>query len=70
MGAASLSQDSFPGGKVHQEGITNRFDDCAVMVSDRLVDYLIVNIQQPQHAGFVAAHLTAEADDVGKHDRG
>ena len=29
-----------------------------------------MDVQQPQHAGFVAAHLAAKADDVGEHDRG
>ena len=42
----------------------------AVMLRNRLLDDLIMNIQQPQHTGFIAAHLTAKADDVGEHDRG
>ncbi len=59
------------GGKVHQEGIADGLDDrghdaqlTACWMS------LIMDIQQPQHAGFVAAHLAAKADDVGEHDRG
>jgi hypothetical protein len=35
-----------------------------------LLDELIMEIKQPQHAGFIAAHLTAKARDVGEHDRG
>ena len=31
---------------------------------------LIVHLQQPQHAGFVAAHLAAKAHHVGEHDGG
>ncbi len=42
----------------------------AVMLGHCLLDELIMDVQQPQHAGFVAAHLAAEADDVGEHDRG
>jgi len=40
------------------------------MLSDSLLDDLVVCLQQPQHAGFVAAHLAAEADHIGEHDRG
>ena len=29
-----------------------------------------MQLQQPQHAGFVRAHLATKADDVGEHDRG
>jgi hypothetical protein len=29
-----------------------------------------MDLQQPQHAGFVATHLAAETHDVGEHDRG
>ena len=57
------------GGKVHQEGIADGFDDRAVMRSHRLLDELIMDVQQPQRAGFIAAHLAAKADDVGEHDR-
>jgi hypothetical protein len=35
----------------------------------RVLNDLVVNFQQPQHAGFVAAHLAAEAHDVREHDR-
>ena len=55
--------------EVDQEGITNGFDDMAVMFSHCLLDNLVMHFQQPQHAGFVRAHLAAEADDVGEHDR-
>ena len=27
-----------------------------------------MHVQQPQHAGFIAPHLAAKADDVGEHD--
>ena len=29
-----------------------------------------MEVQQPQHTGFIRAHLAAKADDVGEHDRG
>src|SRR5262249_14222395 len=32
-------------------------------------DELVMDIEQSEHAGFIAAHLPAEADDVGEHDR-
>src|SRR5262245_38206042 len=38
------------------------------MFADSVLDELIMHLQQPQHAGFIAAHLTAEADNVGEHD--
>ena len=57
------------GGKIYQEGITDGFDDRAVMRSHRLLNELIMDVQQPQRAGFVGAHLAAKADDVGEHDR-
>ena len=41
-------------GKVYQKGIAHRFDDRAVMLSDRLLNDAIMDVQQPQHAGFVA----------------
>ena len=28
-----------------------------------------MDVQQPQHAGFIRTHLPAKADDVGEHDR-
>jgi len=37
---------------------------------DGLLDELIMDLQQPQHARFIRTHLPAEADNVGKHDRG
>ena len=57
------------GREVYQKGIPNGLDDRAMMFSHRLLDDLIMHFQQPQHAGFVAAHLAAKADDVGEHDR-
>jgi hypothetical protein len=58
------------GGKVGEECVTDGFDDYAVMFTHRLLDELIMDVQQPQHTGFISAHLAAEADDVRKHDRG
>jgi hypothetical protein len=40
-----------------------------MMFSHSVLDELIMHLQQPQHAGFVAAHLAAEAYDVGEHHR-
>lgn len=40
-----------------------------MMFSDGVLDDAIKHVEQAQHAGFVRAHLTAEADEVGKHDR-
>ena len=28
-----------------------------------------MDVEQPQHAGFIRPHLAAEADDIGEHDR-
>jgi hypothetical protein len=58
------------GGEVYQKGISDRLDDHAVMSSDSLLNELVMDLQQLQGAGFVAAHLAAKADDVCKHDRG
>jgi hypothetical protein len=58
------------GGEVYQEGIPDGLDDNTVMLSDSLPDSLIMHVQQPQCASFVAPHLTAEADDISEHDRG
>lgn len=58
------------GRKINQEGIPDGLDDCTVMLSDRCLDDVVMRIQQPQRASFIAAHLAAEADDVGEHDRG
>ena len=57
------------GREVHQKGIADGFDDRAVMVSYGLLNEVIMDVEQAQHAGFVAAHLAAKADDVGEHDR-
>ena len=57
------------GGKVDQEGIADSLDDRAVMRSYGLLNNLIMDVQQPQHAGFIGSHLAAKADDVGEHDR-
>ena len=35
-----------------------------------LLDDLVMHGQQPQHAGFIAAHLAAEAHHVGEHNGG
>jgi len=58
------------GGRVHQKGIANRLDDRAVMLGNCLLNDVVMDLQQPQRAGFIAAHVTAKADDVGEHDRG
>src|SRR5215475_10464488 len=57
-------------GEVHQKGIPDRFDDRTMMGSHGLLNDLIVDIEQAQHAGFVSAHLAAEAHHVSEHDRG
>ncbi len=55
---------------VARGGVTTVFGgDDAVMVRHGMADELIMDIQQAQHAGFIAAHVAAEADDVGEHDR-
>ena len=56
-------------GKVYQEGITDSFDDRAVILGHSLLDDLIMRLQQSQRTGFISTHLTAKADDVGKHNR-
>ena len=58
------------GGKVHQEGVAHGFDDRAMMFSNGLLNNLVMDIEQAQHAGFIRAHLAAEAHDVGEHDGG
>jgi hypothetical protein len=58
------------GGKVHQEGVTNGFDDVAMMHNDSLRDDLIMDVEQPQHAAFIRAHLAAETNNIGEHDGG
>jgi len=51
-------------------GITDGFDNRAMMSVHCLLDDPIMHVQQPQHPPFVRAHLPAKADDVGEHDRG
>ena len=41
------------GREVDQEGIAHGFDDRAMMLSDGLLDELVMDVQQPQRAGFV-----------------
>ena len=40
------------------------------MVRHGASDDLVMDVEQPQHPGFVGAHLAAEADDIGEHDGG
>ena len=54
--------------KIHQEGIPDGLDDRAMVLGHCLLDDVIMDVQEPQHAGFVAAHLAAEANDVGEYD--
>jgi len=56
------------GREIDQEGITDSFNDRAVMFSDGVLNELVMNLQQAQHAGFVGPHLAAEAHHVGEHD--
>ena len=56
------------GREVYEEGIPDRFDDGTMMLAHSLLDQPIMYVEQPQRAGLVAGHLTAKADDVGKHD--
>ena len=56
--------------EIHQEGIAHNLDDGAVVFTHRLVDGAIMHFEQPQHAGFITAHLAAKADDVGEHNCG
>jgi hypothetical protein len=42
----------------------------AVMFTHGLVEELIMDVEQPHHAGFIRAHLAAEANDVSEHNRG
>src|SRR5205823_3701981 len=53
-----------------QKGVTDRFDNRAMMRDHGLLDNLVVDVEQVQHTGFISAHLPAEAYDVGEHDRG
>jgi hypothetical protein len=58
------------GGEVHEEGIPNGLDDRAVMFSNGPLDNLIMDVKEPQHAGFIAAHLAAKTHHVGEYDGG
>jgi hypothetical protein len=58
------------GGKVHQKGVTDGFDDNTMMLSHCLPNDLVMNLQQPQRASFIVAHLATKAHDVGEHDSG
>jgi hypothetical protein len=40
-----------------------------MMLCDRPLDEVVMDFQQAQHAGFIAAHLAAKAHDIGEHDR-
>jgi hypothetical protein len=50
------------GRKLHEEAIAGGLNDVAMMGSHRLPDDLGMEVEQAQHAGFIGAHLTAEAD--------
>ena len=56
-------------GELDQEGITNSFDNMAMMVTHSLLDEAVMDVKQPHRAGFVRTHLMAEADDISEHDR-
>src|SRR5262245_53636822 len=58
------------GGKLHEEAIPGGLSEVTVVLTYGLLDELVVELQQPQHASFVAAHLATKADDVGEHDGG
>src|SRR5690349_4672709 len=58
------------GGEVDEEGVTDGFDDMAVMCAHGLVEEVVMDVQQSHGARFVRAHLAAEADDVSEHNRG
>jgi hypothetical protein len=45
--------------EVHEKGIAHNLDDGAMMLTYRLLDEAIMDVQQPQHTGFVIAHLAA-----------
>ena len=57
------------GREVHEERIPHGFDDRTVMFRDSLANEPIMDIEQPQHAGFVGTHLATEAHNVGEHNR-
>ena len=56
-------------GEIHQERITDSFDDLTVMFRHRVLDDAIMHVEQPQHASFIRPHLPTKADDVSEHDR-
>src|SRR5215475_9991439 len=56
-------------GEIDQKAITRRFDDVPLIGSDSLLNDLVMGFQEAQRAGFVAAHLAAEAYDIGEHNR-
>ena len=58
------------GREVHQEGVAHKLNDVPVMRAHRVLDDLVMHLQQPQHASFVCTHLAAKAHDVGEHNRG
>ena len=58
------------GGKIHQKGVTNSFDNVTMMLGHGLLDELVMDGEALQHAGFVGPHLAAKADDVREHDGG
>src|SRR5215510_9736884 len=39
-----------------------------MVISHRLSDELVMDVQQPQHTGFIRPRLAAKANDVGEHD--
>jgi hypothetical protein len=55
---------------IDQEGSVHDLNDMPVMLSHRLVDDLVMRLQQPQHTRFIGAHLAAKAYDVREHDGG
>jgi hypothetical protein len=57
------------GGEIDQKSVTNGFDDRAVVFTDCVLDNLVVDLEQLQGMDFIAAHLAAETDHIGEHDR-
>src|SRR5262245_39361381 len=57
------------GGKIYQKRITDRLNDRTMTFSHGLADDPVMDVEQPQHAGFIGAHLAAKAHDVSEHDR-
>jgi hypothetical protein len=54
--------------ELYQKGITNSLNHVAVILGHGLPHELVMDFQQPQHAGFVSAHLATKAHYVGEHD--